>query len=387
MKHELTEWAQTVRELEILDLLAGGMSYRKAAQQLGIAKATIDSAISRIRSRAAMQQISAHRNPEKVPDGFAIKGASTYINAHGNVAGQWIKTDRDAERQAEMQKAAIDAMCEDMPRLKPVKATGATLGHLCNVYTLTDSHVGMLAWGAETESGDWDLQIAEDTLTGCFAAMIANSPKAGTCVVAQLGDFLHYDGHAPVTPTNAHVLDADSRFAKMVKFAIRILRRVITMALQRHDKVIVLMAEGNHDLASSVWLRAMFAALYENEPRVHVIDSELPYYCHQHGQTMLAWHHGHLKKNAELPLTFAAQFPKVWGDTTKRYCHTGHRHHVEEKEHSGMTVIQHPTLAARDAYAARGGWIADRQVTSITYSDKFGQVARNTVTPEMLQYQ
>jgi len=49
-----------------------------------------------------------------------------------------------------------------------------------------------------------------------------------------------------------------------------------------------------------------------------------------------------------------------------------------------MTVIQHPTLAARDAYAARGGWIAERQVTSITYSDKYGQVARNTVTPEML---
>lgn len=384
MKHELTEWAQTVRELEILDLLAGGMSYRQAARQLGIAKATIDSAIARIRSRAAMQQINPHRDTAKVPDGYHIKGASTYINSAGNVGGQWIKTSIDAERQAEMQKAAIAAMCEDMPRQKPTKVIGATLGHLCNVYTLTDSHVGMLAWGAETQSGDWDLQIAEDTLTGCFAAMIANSPKSGACVVAQLGDFLHYDGHAPVTPTNAHVLDADSRFAKMVKIAIRILRRVIEMALQRHDKVIVLMAEGNHDLASSVWLRAMFAALYENEPRIQVIDSELPYYCYQHGETMLAWHHGHLKKNAELPLTFAAQFPKVWGNTTKRYCHTGHRHHVEEKEHSGMTVIQHPTLAARDAYAARGGWIADRQVTSITYSDKFGQVARNTVTPEML---
>ena len=34
--------------------------------------------------------------------------------------------------------------------------------------------------------------------------------------------------------------------------------------------------------------------------------------------------------------------------------------------------------------AARGGWIAERQVTAITYSDKYGQVARNTVTPEML---
>lgn len=84
-------------------------------------------------------------------------------------------------------------------------------------------------------------------------------------------------------------------------------------------------------------------------------------------------------------MLFAAQFPQDWGATTRRYAHCGHRHHVEEKEHSGMTVIQHPTLAARDAYAARGGWIADRQVSAITYHSKFGQVARATVVPEMLE--
>jgi hypothetical protein len=171
---------------------------------------------------------------------------------------------------------------------------------------------------------------------------------------------------------------------KMVKTAIRILRTVVAKALEKHQKVVLLLAEGNHDISSSVWLRAMFQALYENEPRIQVIDSELPYYVYQHGETMLAWHHGHLSKNNALPILFASQFPKIWGNTKKRYAHVGHRHHVEEKEHSGMTVIQHSTLAARDAYAARGGWISERHVTSITYSDKFGQVARNTVTPEML---
>lgn len=128
----------------------------------------------------------------------------------------------------------------------------------------------------------------------------------------------------------------------------------------------------------------MFKALYEDEPRIQVIDSELPYYTYQHGETMLAFHHGHLRKNDQLPLLFAAQFPKVWGNTTYRYCHTGHRHHVEEKEHSGMYVVQHATLAARDAYAARGGWQANRLVHAITYHAEYGQVARNTIVPEML---
>lgn len=373
-----------VRQLEVLEAVVKHGSRASAAKVLGIERRRVGDYVDRVRKIAAGRGHSpAHDMHKVVPDGFKVRGVSTYYDKEGEKAGQWVKSSIDAERQAEIQKAAIEALCEDVPRLAPIEPVLGTLGHLCNVYTLTDSHVGMLAWHREGGE-DWDLKIAESVLTGCFAAMIAASPQAGTSVVAQLGDFLHYDGLLAVTPINANVLDADGRFGKMVKIAIRILRRVIDMALARHDKVVVLMAEGNHDPASSVWLRAMFQALYEREPRVLVIDSELPYYAYQHGQTMLAWHHGHLKKNDQLPILFAAQFPVIWGQSLKRYAHTGHRHHGEEKEHSGMTVIQHPTLAARDAYAARGGWIAERQVTSITYSDRYGQVARNIVCPEML---
>jgi hypothetical protein len=249
---------------------------------------------------------------------------------------------------------------------------------------MTDCHVGMLAWHKEG-GADWDLKIAERVLTGCFEQMVTSSPQAGTGIVAQLGDWLHSDGLLPVTPTHHHILDQDGRFSKIVQASIKILRRLVDFALVRHEKVIILMAEGNHDQASSIWLRVMFKALYENEPRVQVIDSELPYYVYQHGKCMIAFHHGHLKKNDALPILFASQYANVWGDTTKRYAHTGHRHHVEEKEHSGMTVVQHPTLAARDAYAARGGWMAERQVSAITYHEQFGQVSKITVIPEMLE--
>ncbi|MDE2102715.1 MAG: winged helix-turn-helix domain-containing protein, partial [Patescibacteria group bacterium] len=272
---------------------------------------------------------------------------------------------------------------QEIPREKPIPAPKHTAEKLCNVYTLTDCHVGALAWHREGGQ-DWDLQIAEKTLVGCFAQMVESAPSARIGFVNQLGDFLHSDGIMPVTPTSGHVLDQDGRFSKVVQVAVRVLRQVVGMALAKHEKVVVLLAEGNHDISSSIWLRTMFKALYENEPRIEVIDSVLPYYVYEHGKTMLGFHHGHLKKNDGLPLLFASQFPKVWGVTEKRYCHVGHRHHVEEKEHSGITVIQHPTLAARDAYAARGGWLNERQVTAITYHADFGQVARVTVTPEML---
>ena len=360
----------------------GGM--RQAARALGVHHRTIGRSVDRAKARAARQGYAPDNDMRKIaPPGFVVKGTSTYYDEAGTLKAQWVKTDADKEAQLAIQEAAYAALAESLPREAARPAPAARRADLCTVYTLTDSHVGMLAWHKEG-GADWDLEIAERTLTGAFDRLVESSPPAQTCVVAQLGDFLHSDGLLPVTPTSNHILDQDGRFSKVVQAAVRVLRRVIRTALDHHETVRVLMAEGNHDMASSVWLRVMFKALYENEPRVQMIDGELPFYAMQHGQTMLAWHHGHLKKNDALPLLFAAQYPRMWGDTTKRYCHTGHRHHVEEKEHSGMTVLQHSTLAARDAYAARGGWHSERQATSITYHSRWGQVARHTVTPEML---
>jgi hypothetical protein len=375
----------TVRDLEYLEALEKYGSIRQVAIQLNVDRRSVRKSLDRLKKRAAMGGYSPeHDMTHPVPDGFKVRGVSTYYNNDGKAVGQWVKSGIDDSRQQEIIKEIVDGMCEQVPRADVTMPPIGTADNLCTVYTLTDSHVGMLAWHKEG-GDDWDLSIAERTLIGCFEQMVQSSPNASTCVVAQLGDFLHYDSAlAAVTPQSGHSLDADGRMPKMVKTAIRILRTVVAKALEKHQKVVLLLAEGNHDISSSVWLRAMFQALYENEPRIQVIDSELPYYVYQHGETMLAWHHGHLSKNNALPILFASQFPRVWGDTKKRYAHCGHRHHVEEKEHSGMTVIQHSTLAARDAYASRGGWMSERHVTSITYSDKFGQVARNTVTPEML---
>lgn len=383
----LKTWCVSERQMEFIDAVNEHGGIVAAAKALGHSDyAYLSRTIAQIKRRAASAGYSPeHDMQHVVPDGFKVRGVSTYYDEAGKPRGQWVKSSADdAAREAALREAYA-AMAQDLPRLGPIVPNlGAYEANLATLYTLTDSHVGMLAWAKEG-GHDWDLAIAEETLVGCFAQMVQAAPASRIGFVNQLGDFLHYDSAvAPVTPQHGHILDSDGRFSKMVSTAVRVLRRVIDMALAKHEKVVVLMAEGNHDMASSVWLRVMFRALYENEPRIEVIDSELPYYCYQHGKTMLAFHHGHLKKNDQLPLLFAAQFPKIWGATEKRYAHCGHRHHAEEKEHSGLTVIQHPTLAARDAYAARGGWIADRAVTAITYHSEFGQVARNTAVPEML---
>ncbi len=346
-----------------------GLSATEAARSLGFNERT---------ARTWAKQFADMRFENK---NAITTGTSTLYNQKGEVVLQWVKEKPDHSKDAML--AAIDELSGPVRRVKPTLPPKHTDENLCNLYTLTDCHVGMMAWAKESGE-DWDLSIAEQTLVSAAAYLISNSPKAQVGFLNQLGDWLHFDSLAAITPTGGHILDADSRYPKVVRVATNILRQIVDLMLKRHEKVVVLMAEGNHDIASSVWLRHLFALLYENEPRVEVIDSELPYYAYQHGSTMLAFHHGHLKKNVQLPLTFAAQFPSMWGNTTKRYCHTGHMHHAEEKEHSGMKLVQHATIAARDAYAARYGFISERQMASITYHAEFGEVARNVVTPEML---
>lgn len=339
-----------------------------AAIEAGISRPTFQHRVSVARSRQT---------------GMVVTARSTLRNADGEVVMEWEKTSLDKEREEATRKAAYAALAETLPRQLPVPTPVITHGDLATVYTLTDAHIGMLAWHREG-GADWDLTIAENTIVGCFAEAIRAAPDSELAIFNQLGDALHYDSLNAVTPTSGHLLDADGRFTKMVEVAVRILRRIIGMLLEKHSRVHVLMAEGNHDMASSVWLRTMFRALYELEPRVTVDDSALPYYCYVHGETLLAFHHSHIKKLDQLRGMIAAQFAPEWGQTKKRYIHTGDKHHSSEKDEMGAKLIQHPTLAARDAYAARGGWHSERYMSAITYHKRFGEVGRTVVCPEMM---
>ncbi|QLQ30116.1 MAG: metallophosphoesterase [Pseudoxanthomonas sp.] len=319
-----------------------------------------------------------------VSDGYLMKGASTLYREDGTVAAQWIKSTVDDVRREAMMREAIAAFGEKIPRERPRPAPARTVADLCNVYVLTDFHLGMLAWGEET-GADWDTDIAERMLVDWFAAAIAQAPAAELAVFGQLGDFLHWDGMDAVTPASKHLLDADTRFQKLVRVAIRAIRRVIGMLLAKHQRVHVLMAEGNHDPASSIWLREWLAASFENEPRVTVDTSPDPYYCVEWGSTALFFHHGHKRKPKDIDTVFAAKFREVFGRTQHAYAHMGHLHHIDVKETNLMVVEQHRTLAAPDAYAARGGWMSGRDATVVTYSKQHGEVSRCRISSKMLE--
>ena len=315
---------------------------------------------------------------------MSIKATSTLEDGQGNIKLQWIKRDKTEEDRLSSLRTAIDTLKEAITPAKPVAALNNSYNDkLCNQYTLTDYHLGMMAWGEET-GDDWDLKIAEDVLVRFFEVAMAESPNAKECIFAQIGDFLHWDGLDAVTPASKHVLDADTRFTKLVRVTIRVIKRVVKMLLEKYEKVTLIMAEGNHDPASSVWLREVFYSFYEDEPRLVVDTNPDPYYCVVFGKVCLFYHHGHKKNIKTIESSFIGKFKKEFGNSEFVYGHTGHLHH-DRIESNLMILEQHRTLSAKDAYSSRGGYLSGRDSKLITYHKDYGEVNRSIISINRLR--
>lgn len=382
---EVIKSIATEKQLQIIDAYNKYGSFQKAADSLGLHKSTIQSALNGVRKRAGKLGYSPeHGLTHPVPEPFMVKGYSTLYDADGNLKAQWVKTSVDNDKYQQMMLEAVEALKDEIPRVSMVSPPPLGNENLLNCYVITDYHLGMLSWSEET-GDDWDIAIAEKMLVKWFAQAIHQSPDAKTAIFAQLSDFLHFDGMDAVTPASKHLLDVDTRFAKLVRSAIRILRTVIDMLLQKHEIVHIKMLDANHDPVSQIWLREWFSVFYENEPRVSVDKSPNPYNAYEFGKTALFFHHGHKKNVSNVSQVFAAQFREMFGRTKYAYAHLGHLHSIDVKENNLMIVEQHRTLAAPDAYAARGGWLSGRDAKVITYSKEFGEVSRLTINSDMIK--
>lgn len=369
-----------IAEDELKEALKAGMSTKEISDKFGCSVRNVQRRHKRLAEKGFSPQ---HDMVHEVAPGFLVRGTSTMYDKGGNLRTQWVKTKLDPSRIPEMIEEFMGGINDDIIRASPVALQRPGSSRHLNLFPITDYHLGMLAWGEES-GDDWDIQIAESLAVRWLEEAIRYAPAADVAVLANMGDFLHWDGLAAVTPQSRHVLDADTRYTKLVRVAIRLIRRMIQMLLETHSKVHVIMAEGNHDEASSVWLREALKVVYEDEPRLTFDDNPDPYYCYEFGKTALFFHHGHKRKAEQVDHVLVSKFREVFGRTQYAYAHTGHLHHLKALETNLMVVEQHRTLAAKDAYASRGGWLSERSAAVITYDSEYGEVRRSTITPAML---
>ena len=406
MTFHTDELVQTVAAYE-----ANDRNQRATALALGLARSTLQNRLRRAAERGLLgfspvlegfkvAQVTNTPNgdyikqkpdlgaPYEPVDGLALKGKTTWAEVRpdgSRVAVREVLMERaDARAQADVFAATVAALKEDLPRLAPTPAPAIAYERILNQYTVTDNHFGMLAWREES-GADYDLRIAEQLLLDWFAAEIAQSPRGHTAVFAQLGDLMHHDALESITPAHRHVLDADSRLQKIIRVVIRTIRRVIGMLLDTHKHVHIIMASGNHDPASSAWLREMLATMYENEIRISVDNSPALYYAYEWGQTALFYHHGHKRGLADLDRVFASMFREMYGRCAYHYGHKGHFHKDGKSPANALFPIEeHETLAARDAFASGGGYNSRRSAKRISYDKQFGEVGRSILRPEMV---
>jgi hypothetical protein len=384
MRDENLRQFATDRQWEVLEAYWREGSERKAAAALGVDNAYIGAVKKAVLRKAAMRGYApAHDMTRAVPDGFHLKGTSTLYDRDGNLAAQWVKTTQDRERQAEMMREAAEAFASELPKAEPIPAPAATMDHLLAVYPVGDHHFGMHAWREEAGE-DYDLKIAEKLLFGAFDHLIMAAPPAEVALLPFLGDFMHYDSMVPVTPANRNQLDADSRFGKMVRFAIRGIRYAIRAALNRHSKVRVIIEIGNHDPASAVFLMEALSNIYENDPRVEVDTSPAQFHYFEYGKVLIGTNHGHRVKMDRLPLLMAIDCPEAWGRTVHRVWLTGHIHKKKLHDEGGADAESFRVLAPTDAWAQNEGYRSKRSMVAIIYHKEHGEVARYTVNPEML---
>lgn len=368
----------TERQREYLDALEVHGSSRKVGAALGVHHQSVMKSIHALEREAARRGYSpAHDMTHTVPDGFTVKGVSTYYDADGKPRGQWVKSRADETAMLERLTDLVSSLAESVEgRFQPTAPPATSLADYLTVYPLGDPHIGMYAWG-EQSGEDFDLETAERDLRSAMARLVEASPASQTAIVLNLGDFFHGDSPSNMTARSGNVLDVDTRWEKMMRIGARIMFWLVEHALEKHASVIVRNVQGNHDDTSSFALSLILEAYFRNEPRVQVDASPKPFWYYRFGKVLIGSTHGDKVKQGDLPSIMAADRAADWGETVYRYWYTGHIHHRDVKEHFGVVCESFRTLAASDNYHHSHGYRSGRDMHAIVHHCAWGEVERH----------
>lgn len=391
---------------------AAGKSRKRAAESIGIPKATFESRLnigikrglagpmppaqSGFEVKAYSEQHDKDGNlksrstryahepgPETpLPDGTVHKRGTLQVGPDGRTERHWIKYSPDElgpERAADIIRAAFEDWKPFAPAIARVKNLDE---ERLSVYVLADWHVGMFAYGKETDGPDWDLKIARTILTETFHELVETTPRSAHAVVLGLGDLMHADSHKNQTPSSGNIMDVDTRYSKVLPVTCDIIADCCEMVRANHRHVEVEFKPGNHDISSTVGIRSALRMFYRNDERVRVHDTPSPFFWKRFGVNLIGGCHGDGIRVKDLPLMMANVRSADWADTKSKHAHTGHRHHELTFEAGGVKVHQHRAPIPADAYHNANGYRSGRSMRAFHYRRTRG--ARGSSEVEIL---
>ena len=381
----MRSWA-TPTEREVVDALIKAGDVVGAAGELGMTVMRVRAHLGELARRAASRGWSPANDMTKpTPDGYHVKGVSTYysknkVTGELETRGQWVKTQKDAEHRLEALMSAVQTLAEPIKGLAdPVPVPVHLDADLLAVYPMGDPHIGMFAWAVETGADDHDLVAGERDLVDAVDHLVGLAPPAEQALIINLGDFFHADSKENRTARSGHALDVDTRWPKVLQVGIKIMRRNIDRALEKHARVRVINVVGNHDDHTAIMLSVALANYYEREPRVEIDTGPGKFHWYRFGDNLLGAAHGDACKVPDLPGVMANDRAREWGETVHRAFYTGHIHHDTLKEYPGVIVETFRTLAPRDSYHAGAGYRSGQDMKLDIWHRTDGRILRHTV--------
>lgn len=323
-------------------------------------------------------------NFKRVPNPRTVKFTTTVVNSEQLVERQWFREEADKVEKELLWKTYAEELLVPVKFLrKEIIRVHAKYEDLLALYPIGDYHTGMMAWALETLSDNFDSKISEKLLPEATAHLLSGAPPSKQCVLAFMGDFTHYDGLRPETPRHKHILDTDSRFFKVGRLSIRIVRQIISAARQRHEKVHVIFLPGNHDESVAELINAFLIEFYADDPNVTIDPSPSVFRYFEWNNNLFGFHHGDKTRPERMPMVMANDMREPWGRCENRYIFTGHVHHKSmAKDESGVSRETVPVLIPNDAHAATHGYRNARQMQVIIYDRIFGEEQRHTFNAE-----
>jgi hypothetical protein len=356
---------------------ANGGNRTAAAQSLGIGVRTMFDRLKAAEAAGLWSSPDTGR-PLEIPPGFAIRRISAYTGPDDELKGQWTRWEPKLQALPDLIAAVKSELGSSIGRADLIEAPAYANADLLTVYPVTDTHLGSRAWAPET-GANYDLEIAERLLDEYSSMLIASAPPSETAVILNLGDYFDVDNRKNATPESGNVCDVDSRYQKIFRVGLRIKRRMVERALQKHKRVILAFVEGNHDPIGVITLQAAFEMFFEGNPRVTVDPDVSPFFWHEFGVCFIAGAHGDKLRPDDMPGFMATEKAEVWGRTKCRHAFFGHVHHHASKSRHGVTVETLETIAAKNAWSAPR-FTSGRSMKSVTFHRERGKLLDNTIS-------
>jgi len=204
----------TNKQKQVLEAYLKTNSYRGAAEFLGKNRTYVRSVIKTLEANGDVPW----RSKAPTPDHIDIKNSTVQYNADGEVVQEW----RRQYPSLQLLQDVVSGLCSEVKgKGKVPKKSGRGIKQdILFEIDIYDAHVGMYADEKETLDENYNCDIAAQRMVSATESLASRADSPGKCVLVFGGDMLHVDNRTNQTPGSGHILDADSRYHRIVNYII-----------------------------------------------------------------------------------------------------------------------------------------------------------------------